>query len=213
MSEIAAASQSWAADVACKLVALDADIQTAALEQIAEEHGEEDRSEVEAALAALTAEAGRARASIPAQGTATPAQSQPAAPLVRRDLSAVYARQQAEAAEWEARVAAARANAVAVAPAVAKPEPAPQPAPEPPRLPAEPEPPASSPEPEVAKPPPPPSVLNAGAPFDTAKVFAQRHCQVDGATVVWYWQGQFWRWNGKFYAPEPDEIIRGHVYA
>jgi putative DNA primase/helicase len=56
-------------------------------------------------------------------------------------------------------------------------------------------------------------VLNANAPFDTAKIFAQHHCRVDGTTVVWFWQGQFWRWNGKFYATEPDEVMRGRVYA
>jgi putative DNA primase/helicase len=31
---------------------------------------------------------------------------------------------------------------------------------------------------------------------------------------VWFWQGQFWRWNGKFYTPDDAEHIgmRGQVY-
>ena len=56
-------------------------------------------------------------------------------------------------------------------------------------------------------------VISAAAPFDTAKEFVQRHCCANGAMIVHYWQGQFWRWNGKFYATEPDEVMRGHVYA
>lgn len=72
---------------------------------------------------------------------------------------------------------------------------------------------APVPEAPAAPSPPAPIVLNANAPFDTAKEFAQRHCRADGATVVWFWQGQFWRWNGKFYSPEPDEVMRGNVYA
>lgn len=59
----------------------------------------------------------------------------------------------------------------------------------------------------------PPPTLNANAPFDTAKVFAERQCKVDGALTVWFWQGQFWRWNGQFYSPEPDEVMRGAVYS
>lgn len=58
-----------------------------------------------------------------------------------------------------------------------------------------------------------PPVLSPNAPFDTAKVFADRQCRQKGQTVVWFWQGQFWRWSGTFYAPQPDEILRGHVYA
>jgi putative DNA primase/helicase len=57
-----------------------------------------------------------------------------------------------------------------------------------------------------------PAVLSANAPFDMARVFAERCCRESGVPVVWFWQGQFWRWNGKFYAPEPDEVMRGKVY-
>jgi putative DNA primase/helicase len=56
-------------------------------------------------------------------------------------------------------------------------------------------------------------VLSPQAPYDTAKEFARRHCHREGQPVVWFWQGQFWRWNGRFYATEPDEIMRGLVYA
>jgi putative DNA primase/helicase len=58
-----------------------------------------------------------------------------------------------------------------------------------------------------------PVVLNARAPYETAKEFARRRCYRDGKPVVWYWQGQFWRWNGKYYEEEKEEVIRGEVYA
>jgi hypothetical protein len=67
------------------------------------------------------------------------------------------------------------------------------------------------PEPKAA-----PPVLSPNAPFDTAKVFVERQCREaasGGLPVVQYWQGQFWRWNGRVYAPEPEEVIRGQVYA
>ena len=75
------------------------------------------------------------------------------------------------------------------------------------------EPPAEGGEPQSEKANVAPPVLSANAPFDTARVFAERCCREDGATVVWFWQGQFWRWNGRFYSPEPDEVMRGQVYA
>jgi putative DNA primase/helicase len=61
----------------------------------------------------------------------------------------------------------------------------------------------------AAKPAPP--ILNANAPYDTAKEFIRRECVLAGART-WFWQGQFWRWNGKFYAPDPDEVMRRLVY-
>ncbi len=55
-------------------------------------------------------------------------------------------------------------------------------------------------------------VLSVSAPYDTAKEFIRRQCSLEGAPLVWFWQGQFWRWNGAYYAPEPDEVMRGLVY-
>jgi putative DNA primase/helicase len=59
------------------------------------------------------------------------------------------------------------------------------------------------------------ALLNPNAPFDTAKEFARRHCTQDGKRVVWFWQGQFWRWNGRHYEAEDKDgtVMRGQVYA
>ena len=46
-------------------------------------------------------------------------------------------------------------------------------------------------------------VLSSNAPYDTAKVFAEQQCRENGAGVVWFWQGQFWRWN--------DRILRARA--
>jgi putative DNA primase/helicase len=54
--------------------------------------------------------------------------------------------------------------------------------------------------------------LTASAPFDTAKIFAERECRINGVNILWFWQGQFWRWNGRFYAPEVDDVMRSRVY-
>ena len=54
--------------------------------------------------------------------------------------------------------------------------------------------------------------LSPNAPMDNAREFARRHCYVNGECVVWYWQGQFWRWNGKFYAAEDHEETQGQVW-
>ncbi len=59
---------------------------------------------------------------------------------------------------------------------------------------------------------PEPAVLNASAPYDTAKEFIRRQCTLGGVPIVWFWQGQFWRWNESFYSTEPDEVMRGLVY-
>jgi putative DNA primase/helicase len=58
-----------------------------------------------------------------------------------------------------------------------------------------------------------PAIISPTTPYDTANQFVQRHCREDATTVVWFWQGEFWRWNGKHYAPQPKEVIKGHVTA
>jgi putative DNA primase/helicase len=57
-------------------------------------------------------------------------------------------------------------------------------------------------------------VLSAQAPYDTAKEFTRRHCAKDGKLVVYFWQGQFWRWNGRHYEGDDKEhtVLRGKVY-
>jgi putative DNA primase/helicase len=57
-----------------------------------------------------------------------------------------------------------------------------------------------------------PPTLNPNAPMDNAREFARRHCYENGECVVWYWQGQFWRWNGKYYAAEEPEETEGQVW-
>ena len=54
--------------------------------------------------------------------------------------------------------------------------------------------------------------LDPQAPRDNASAFAQRFCYRDGSPEVWFWQGQFWRWNGQCYTPFSEDEIRGQVY-
>jgi putative DNA primase/helicase len=55
-------------------------------------------------------------------------------------------------------------------------------------------------------------ILEPSAPFAIARVFAARCCREGNAQVAWFWEDQFWRWNGKHYAPEAEGKIRGRVY-
>jgi putative DNA primase/helicase len=81
------------------------------------------------------------------------------------------------------------------------------------------------PTPKVDAPPPPivepgwqtsPQAVTLGldpqAPLDNAREFAARYCSRNGASQVWFWGGEFWRWNGQYYAPWSKEEIRGQVY-
>jgi putative DNA primase/helicase len=57
-----------------------------------------------------------------------------------------------------------------------------------------------------------PPTLNPNAPMDNAREFARRHCYQNGDCIVWYWQDQFWRWNGKVYAAEEPAETEGQVW-
>jgi putative DNA primase/helicase len=54
-----------------------------------------------------------------------------------------------------------------------------------------------------------PLVLDPGAPLDNAREFARRRCHRGGLSEVWFWQEQFWRWNGQYYTAYSKEAIRG----
>jgi putative DNA primase/helicase len=104
------------------------------------------------------------------------------------------------AAQRRMKAAASGAKAVSEQ-TVIKPAPAPEPTDDP------------SPQPELAQPKTKQDlVLSPASPYDTAIAFTEHECSENGKIVVWFWQGQFWRWNEKHYAPEPDEVIRGHIY-
>src|SRR5437899_361983 len=68
--------------------------------------------------------------------------------------------------------------------------------------------PEAAPTPDDARPP----ILNPNAPMDNAREFARGHCYRNGVCIVWYWQDQFWRWNGKVYAAEEPEETEGQVW-
>lgn len=55
-------------------------------------------------------------------------------------------------------------------------------------------------------------ILEPTAPYTNARVFATRCCREGNDQVVWFWEGEFWRWNGKHYGPEPNGKMRGRVY-
>jgi putative DNA primase/helicase len=58
-----------------------------------------------------------------------------------------------------------------------------------------------------------PAVLNANDPNGIAREFVARCCREGGKQVVWFWNEKFWRWNGRFYQTESDNVIGGEVTA
>lgn len=65
---------------------------------------------------------------------------------------------------------------------------------------------------QQAKSPDAPPVLSPQSPYDSAGVFIQRECIVDGHCVLWHWQDQFYRWSGTVYEAVPSDVMRGQMY-
>jgi putative DNA primase/helicase len=55
-------------------------------------------------------------------------------------------------------------------------------------------------------------LLSAASPYDTAKEFARREGSLNGALILYFWQGQFWRWNGRFYQALTEDVMRSQIY-
>jgi hypothetical protein len=55
--------------------------------------------------------------------------------------------------------------------------------------------------------------LSKRAPYDNAKEFVARHCFRDGWLATYFWQDQFWQWNGRHYEVLAPEAIRDQVWA
>jgi putative DNA primase/helicase len=92
----------------------------------------------------------------------------------------------------------ARAEAAKPAPAPkAEPEPAPEPKSEP-RFRLD----------KVATTP----VLSKAAPMDSARAFARDRLSKGGVHATYYYRGEWWQWNGRFYEIAPADRIMGEVY-
>ena len=58
-----------------------------------------------------------------------------------------------------------------------------------------------------------PALLTQTSPYDTAKEYVRRHCWREGSLATYFWQDQFWEWNGRYYGVLATETIRDRVYA
>jgi putative DNA primase/helicase len=58
-----------------------------------------------------------------------------------------------------------------------------------------------------------PATLAQSSPYDTAKEYVRRQCFREGALATYFWQNEFWEWNGRHYATIEPQIIRDRVYA
>jgi putative DNA primase/helicase len=56
-----------------------------------------------------------------------------------------------------------------------------------------------------------PPRLSRQAPLDSAKLFAAAKLYQRGALATYYYHGQWWQWNGCFYAPVADDRITAWV--
>jgi len=58
-----------------------------------------------------------------------------------------------------------------------------------------------------------PPIISRETPDANAKKFAKRHCFKEGFLATYFWQGEFWRWNGVCYELVPEAKINDEVYA
>jgi hypothetical protein len=55
-------------------------------------------------------------------------------------------------------------------------------------------------------------VLSKAAPMDNARAFARDRLSKDGVHATYYYHGDWWQWNGRFYEIAPSDRIAGEVY-
>jgi len=55
-------------------------------------------------------------------------------------------------------------------------------------------------------------VLSKAAPMDSARAFARDRLSKGGVHATYYYRGEWWQWNGRFYEIAPADRIMGEVY-
>jgi putative DNA primase/helicase len=55
-------------------------------------------------------------------------------------------------------------------------------------------------------------VLSKAAPMDSARAFARDRLRKGGVLATYYYHGDWWQWNGRFYEIAPADRIAGAVY-
>jgi hypothetical protein len=58
-----------------------------------------------------------------------------------------------------------------------------------------------------------PVILSKASPYDSALEFVRRNFVRDGALTVYWWNGSFWRWNGRCYEKASVDKITANVWA
>jgi putative DNA primase/helicase len=58
-----------------------------------------------------------------------------------------------------------------------------------------------------------PATLSPSGPYDSAKEYVRRKCWRDGSLATYFWQDQFWEWNGRYYEVVEERVMRDRVYA
>jgi putative DNA primase/helicase len=56
-------------------------------------------------------------------------------------------------------------------------------------------------------------LLSKASPYDSAKEFVKRYCFKEGVLATYYWGGNFWQWNRRYYEILPDSDINRDVWA
>jgi putative DNA primase/helicase len=58
-----------------------------------------------------------------------------------------------------------------------------------------------------------PATLSPSGPYDSAKEYVRRKCWKDGSLATYFWQDQFYEWNGRYYEVVEERVMRDRVYA
>ena len=58
-----------------------------------------------------------------------------------------------------------------------------------------------------------PAILSPAGPYDSAKEYVRRKCFQEGSLATYFWQEQFWEWNGRHYEVVEERVMRDRAYA
>jgi hypothetical protein len=57
-----------------------------------------------------------------------------------------------------------------------------------------------------------PPLLSKASPYDSAREFVRHYCFKEGVLAVYYWDGSFWGWNGRYYEKVSADKINADVW-
>jgi D5-like protein len=58
-----------------------------------------------------------------------------------------------------------------------------------------------------------PASISQMSPYDTAKEYVRRFCFQQDFLATYFWQDEFWEWNGRYYEVVPNGVMQDRLFA